>query len=152
MMNNGISIKQRRLIIRLALTVLWIGLGIILFVLNRGHTILIDNHDVEALNLRAPDMIKISVDKSKAVEFFRRDRDIFAVGGSRHRARIEFSDGTPVFEQTFTLPLMPDVFLLSIPKMIKGVEPFIEVFHSQQEVRNRDDEDDEEDNGGFGYN
>jgi hypothetical protein len=143
-MNILISVKQRRLVIRLVLVVLWIGLGVVLFLFNRGHTILVDNHDVEALNLRAPDMIKITVDKLKAVEFFRRDRDLFEVGGGRHRVWIEFSDGTPVFEQTFSLPLMPDMFLLSIPKMVNGVEPYIEVFYSRQQEERSDDEEDED--------
>jgi hypothetical protein len=129
----NMPVQNRRLFIRLALVALWIGLGIVLFVLNRGHTLLIDNHDVDALNLRAPDMITIRLDRGKGAEFFRRDRDLFSVGGSRHLIRIEFSDGRPPFETVFKLPLMPDMFLLSIPKMINGVEPFFEVFRSEPE-------------------
>jgi hypothetical protein len=132
------TIKQRRLVIRSALVVVWICLGALLFVLNRGHSLLVDNHDVESPNLRAPDMIKITVDRNKPAEFFRRDRDIFEVGGGRHRVRVEFSDGAPVFEQTFSLPLMPDMFLLSIPKMINGVEPFYEVFRTRPETQDEE--------------
>ena len=132
-MSKGIDVRQRRLIIRAALVVVWIGLGVLLFVLNRGHTLLLDNHNVTAPELRAPDLIKITVDKGKPLEFFRGDRDIFDVGGGRHRIRVEFSDGKAPFEKTFSLPLGPDMFLLSIPKMINNVELYIEVFHSQQE-------------------
>jgi hypothetical protein len=141
---SNITIKQRRLIIRAALVPVWICLGALLFVLNRGHSILVDNHDVESLNLRAPDMIKVTVGRNKPVEFFRRDRDIFEVGGGRHRVRVEFSDGAPAFETSFRLPLMPDMFLLSIPKMINGVEPYYEVFLSEPEIRQA--EEDEEEN------
>jgi hypothetical protein len=137
---SKLTIKQRRFVIRSALALVWVCLGALLFVLNRGHPLLVDNHDVEALNLRAPDMIKITVDRNKPAEFFRRDRDIFDVGGGSHRVRVEFSDGTPAFEKTFSLPLMPDMFLLSIPKMINGVEPFYEVFRTEPDIQRADEE------------
>ncbi|MCL2130613.1 MAG: hypothetical protein FWH35_09705, partial [Treponema sp.] len=67
--------------------------------------------------------------------FFRGDRDLFKVSGGKHQIRIEFSDGSPPFEASFKLPLWPDMFLLSIPKMINGLDPYIEVFHTQPESR-----------------
>jgi hypothetical protein len=137
-----IETKKRRVIIRLALVVVWIGLGIILFITNRGHTLLVDNRNVEDPSLRAPDFITVTVDNRRPLEFFRGDRDIFELGGGAHRIYIEFSDGTPPFEKRFRLPLGPDMFLLSIPKMINGIEPFYEVFYTQQESR-RDESEDE---------
>jgi len=134
--------KQRRLVIRLALVVLWIGLGVLIFVLNRGHTLLVDNRNVESPSLRAPDLINVTVNKNVPLEFFRGDREIYRVGGGQHRIYIEFSDGTPPFEKRFTLPLGPDMFLLSIPRMLNGIEPYIEVFRSQPESRNVDDDGD----------
>ncbi|MDR1575315.1 MAG: hypothetical protein LBS37_04845, partial [Treponema sp.] len=109
------TIPKRRLLIRLSLVVVWIGLGTLLFVLNRGHSLLIDNRNVELPPLRAPDLISVTLDREKPLEFFRGDRDIFNAGGGAHRIRIEFSDGAPPFERRFTLPLGPDMFLLSIP-------------------------------------
>jgi hypothetical protein len=138
----SITTKQRRLAIRLALIVIWIGLGVLIFVLNRGHTLLVDNRNVESPGLRAPDLIQVTVNKNRPLEFFRGDREIYRVGGGRHSIYIEFSDGTPPFEKSFTLPLGPDMFLLSIPRMINGIEPYIEVFHSQPESRNVDDDED----------
>ncbi|MDR2435672.1 MAG: hypothetical protein LBD47_14055 [Treponema sp.] len=133
------TIKKRRLLIRQGLVVVWIGLGALLFVLNRGHSLLIDNRNVELPPLRAPDMITVTLDREKPLEFFRGDRDIFNAGGGSHRIRIQFSDGTPPFEKRFTLPLGPDMFLLSIPKMLNGVEPYIEEFHTQPDPRRTDD-------------
>jgi hypothetical protein len=124
--------KRRRLIIRIALVIFWIGLGVALFVLNRGHSLLVDNRGVEALNLRAPDLIKVAVNNGKAFEFFRNDRDIFEVGGGVHRINVEFSDGTPPFTGTFSLPLKHDMYILSIPKMLARVEPFVEPFYSNE--------------------
>jgi hypothetical protein len=147
-MKIKIETKKRRLIIRLALVVVWIGLGVILFITNRGHTLLVDNRNVEdpahpaGATIRAPDLIKVTVNNGRALEFFRGDRDIFEVGGGTHRIYIEFSDGSPPFEKRFRLPLGPDMFILSIPKMINGVEPYYEVFFTQQESR-RDDTEDE---------
>jgi len=135
-----INIKQRRLIIRFFLIVVWIGLGFILFIFNRGHTLLVDNRNVETENLRAPDLIKVTVNKGKPLEFFRGDRDLFEVGGKKHRIYVEFSDGRAPFEANFSLPLEPDMFLLSIPKMINGIEPYIEEFRTQPESRNVEEE------------
>jgi hypothetical protein len=129
----------RRLIIRAALVVIWICLGVVIFIMNRGHTLLVDNHNVETENLRAPDLIKISVDRGRTVEFFRGDRDIFEVGGGGHSIRVEFSDGAPPLEKRFSLPLGPDMFLLSIPRMIRGDENYIEVFYTQPESRSEEE-------------
>ena len=138
---NTVDSKKRRLIIRLALVVVWIGLGVVLFVLNRGHTLLIDNRNIADLELRAPDMITVTVDKVKPLELFRGDRDIVDVGGGTHRVLVEFSDGTPSFERRFNLPLGPDMFILSIPKMINGIEPYFEVFYTQRESRSDNTEE-----------
>jgi len=124
---------RRRWIIRLALAAVWIGLGVLLFLFNRGHTLLVDNKNLEDMNIKAPDLIKVTVNKGKSLEFFRGDRDLFKVKGSRHRISIEYSDGTEPFEKEITLSLLPDMYLLSIPKMINNIEPFIEVFHIQTE-------------------
>ena len=141
-MGNALAkfFNRRRLLIRLSLVAVWIGLGILLFVLNRGHTLLVDNRNVESPSLRAPDLISVSVNNGKALEFFRGDRDLYKVKGSQHQISVEFSDGNPPFQASFALPLGPDMFLLSIPKMINGIEPYIEVFHTQAEQRNDDAE------------
>jgi hypothetical protein len=140
-MSAKIDTKKRRLIIRLALVVVWIVLGVMLFVLSRGHTLLVDNRKVEAPAIRAPDLITVTVDRGRPLDFFRGDRDIFELGGGSHRIYIEFSDGTPPFEKRFKLPLMSDMFILSIPKMINGIEPYYEVFFTQQESRSDDIEE-----------
>ncbi|MDR2484529.1 MAG: hypothetical protein LBD55_03940 [Treponema sp.] len=119
---------RRRLIIRGGLAILWIGLGVILFLLYRGHTVLVDNRPVETPSLRAPDLITVSIDGGAGLEFLRGDRDRFAVTGSRHRIRVESGGGAQPFEQQFTLPVKDDMYLLSIPKMLNRIEPFVEVF------------------------
>ena len=131
--------NRRRFFIRLSLAVLWIGLGVLLFVMNRGHTLLIDNKDID--DLRADGLITVTLNKEKPVEFFRGDRDILRVGGGRHRLHVSYTDGTPPYENVFSLPLGPDMFLLSIPRMTSGADNAIEVFQRQPESRNVEDEE-----------
>jgi hypothetical protein len=107
----------------------------------RGHTLLIDNRDLEAEGLRAPDPVAVTVDSGEEMSFFRGDRDRFSVRGSNHRIKIEFSDGSPVFERRFTLPLKDDMYILSVPKMINGIEPYVEVFHTAPEPRRPEEEE-----------
>jgi hypothetical protein len=137
--SKNIPTNRRRLIIRSTLALLWVGLGVLLFVRNRGHTLLIDNQNID--NLRASDLITVTLDKGKPVEFFRGDRDIFRIGGGRHRLRVEYADGTPPYENTFALPLGPDMFLLSIPRMTSGTDNAIEVFYRQPESRNVEEDE-----------
>jgi hypothetical protein len=95
---------------------------------------------VEQLHLRAPDQVRVTVNKRKPLAFYRGDRDIFQVGGGSQRIYIEWGDGSPPFEKRFSLPLGPDMFLLSVPKMINGIEPYYEVFYTQPESRTDDTE------------
>jgi len=136
-------VNRRCLLIRLALAVIWISLGVLLFVKNRGHTVLIDNKNVDTPQITAPDMIRVKVDGKNEMEFFKGDRDLVKVAGSRHRIRVEFNDGSAPFNAQFSLPLGPDMFLLSIPKMLNGIEPYIEVFYTQPESRNVEEEAEE---------
>jgi len=143
------SVKQRRLLIRLAVVVVWISLGVVLFVLNRGHSLLLDNRPVANPNLAALNMIEVSVDKKQTVDLSRGEREMInKLPGSKHRIRVEFSDGKPPFETIVKLPIRPDTFILSIPKMVNGVEPYFEVFRIQdavvQEAQNQDTEEENE--------
>jgi hypothetical protein len=124
--------NTRRLIIRAVLVVLWISFGVMLFIFNRGHALLVDNRNLQDEGIQAPDLISVFIDSQIGLEFFRGDRDRFQVAGSKHKIYVEFSDGTPTFEQSFTLPVKDDMYILSVPRMLAGIEPFVEVFHSEQ--------------------
>jgi hypothetical protein len=126
-------INKRRLIIRAILIAIWISFGVALFIFNRGHAILIDNRNLPDEGIQAPDMISVFIDSQVGLEFFRGDRDRFQVAGSKHKIYVEFNDGTtPTFEQSFILPIKDDMYILSVPRMLAGIEPFVEVFHSEQ--------------------
>ena len=144
----GMDVKRRRLLIRLALVAVWIALGVLLFVMNRGHAILLDNRNLTSPEMRAPDIIKVTVNRLKPLELFRGDRDIVDVGGGKQRITVEFSDGKAPFSASFSLPLGPDIFILSIPKMINGIEPFFEKFVSTQTESRSSDNDDQAQSSG----
>lgn len=122
------NVKLRRIILRSSLAVVWIGALVAIFLLDRGHTVFVDNKTVAAGGYEAVEFMKVSIDGGKGVEFFGGDRDRFPVVGARHKIKIEFTDGRPPLEKEFRLPLTIDLFLLSVPKMIAGVEPFVEPF------------------------
>jgi len=134
------TVIRRRIIIRSILALVWIGAAVLLFVNFRGHTILVDNKGADDGSYAAVDLMKVSLDGGKGVEFFKNDRDRFTVVGSRHRLGVQFVDGRPAVEQEFTLPLGIDVFILSVPKLIAGVEPFLEPFIQVRETREDDGE------------
>ncbi|MDR2730588.1 MAG: hypothetical protein LBB81_06790 [Treponema sp.] len=135
------DIEKRRVFIRLTLVIIWIITAFIIFIMYRGHTLLVDNKNIDDANIEAPDLIAVTVDRNKALDFFRGDRDRFEISGGTHRIYIKFTDGRPPFEAMFKLPLKPDMFLLSIPKMINGLEPWIEEFHTRAESRNTEEND-----------
>jgi hypothetical protein len=131
----GKTVNVRRLLIRALICVLWISLGLVIFIVCRGHTLLVDNRNIEEGAIRAPDLITVFIDKGKGVEFFRGDRDRFTLRGSNHRIRVEFTNGQPPFETAFTLPIRDDAYILSVPRMINSLEPFVELFHVTPESR-----------------
>jgi hypothetical protein len=131
---------MRRIIIRTSLIVLWIGAIAAIFFLNRGHTVFVDNKAASDGTYEAVELMKVSLDGGKGLEFFPGDRDRFPVTGAKHRIRIEFMDGRPPLVKEFRLPLTTDLFLLSVPKMIAGIEPFVEPFHMEIATSRNDDE------------
>jgi hypothetical protein len=139
---------SRRTKFRLVIAAVWILLGAALFITNRGHSLLVDNRDPDP-QIRAPEQISVSLDGKEGVTFFRGDRDRFTVTGSKHRIRVEFSGGETPFEGEFVLPLKDDMYLLSVPKMLAGTEPFVEVFRTAPEPRQTEEELPETDSDPF---
>ena len=119
----------RRLLIRLALVVVYAGLVMLTFVLGKGHTLLIDNKDLADGTLTAAmDGNMVSIDGREASEVYPGDRIMETVKGQTHTVTIEDMSRRQPIERTITLPLGEDMLLVSIPKLIAGVEPAVEVF------------------------
>ena len=139
----------KRKLIRAAIAVVWIALGTVIFILARGHSLLLDNRNVEAPEIRAQNEVVVSVDGKDGIKLLRGDRDRLTVKGSKHTIRVEFKDGKEPFEGNFFLPLKGDMYLLSVTKMINGIDPFVEVFQFAPESRNAAPEEEEEADAGF---
>ena len=119
----------RRLLIRLALVVVYAGLVMLVFVLGKGHSLIIDNKDLADGTLTAAmDGNLVSVDGREASEVYPGDRIMEAVKGQTHTIAIEDISGGNRIERKITLPLNADTLLVSIPKLIAGVSPAVVVF------------------------
>ncbi|OHE68476.1 MAG: hypothetical protein A2Z99_11685 [Treponema sp. GWB1_62_6] len=136
------SVRLRRTLLRFALAALWISAAVFLFRTYRGHTVLVDNKGAPDGSYAADDLVVVSLDGGKGVEFLRGDRDRMPVVGSRHTISVKTPGGATA-ESEFTLEFGVDVFMLSVPKMKAGIEPFVEPF-VQLAPESRNDPADEE--------
>lgn len=119
---------DKKIVARSLLAVLYISLAIVMFLTGRTHTILIDNKGDEAGTYKAVKGMEVSVDKGEAVEFYKGDRDKFTVKSQKHTIHIEFFDGSEPVTLKVKIPVTQDYVLLSIPKYLAGIEPYMENF------------------------
>jgi hypothetical protein len=126
--NPGPAVKRRRTAVRAGLVAVYFGLVALTFVAGKGHTILVDNKAPADGSVKAIDGVMVSVDGREALEMYVGDRDIARVKGQSHRVSIEIISGGEKLEKTVRLPLDDDMVLLSLPKLVGGIEPFLERF------------------------
>ena len=119
---------SKKILARSVLGLLYILLAIVMFLTGRTHTILIDNKGDPNGLYKAVNGMEVSVDKGEAVEFYRGDRDKFTVKAQRHTINIEFFDGSEPVTFKVKVPVSQDYVLLSIPKYLAGIEPYMEEF------------------------
>jgi len=134
---------NKKIIARSALVVLYLTLAIVMFLTGRTHTILIDNKGDEAGTYKAVKGMEVSVDKGEPVEFYKGDRDKFSVKSQKHTINIEFFDGSDPVSFTVNIPVTYDYVLLSIPKYLAGIEPYMEEFDIYASNKAASLEDDE---------
>lgn len=120
--------KSKRWIVRSALAVVYVAIVILMMVTGRSHTILIDNKGAADDSYQAVDGMEVQIDRQEALEYYPGDRDKALVKGQRHSIKVEvFADGS-VVEKPLRLPFGQDMILLSVPKMLAGIEPWMEPF------------------------
>lgn len=120
--------RQRALLARVLLVAFLTGMLALSFYSGRGHTILIDNKDSPDGSISAIDGVLVSIDGFEALELYAGDRDMQKVKGQRHTVKVEIINDGAITERTIELPLMSDMMLLSVPKMVTGIEPILETF------------------------
>jgi len=130
---KAISLKNPKVLVRSILLLIYVAVLVIMLLTGKRHTILIDNKDAGDGSYLAIDGMSVQIDKQEAAEYYPGDRDRALVNGQKHTIKVEiFSDGK-IFESSFALPLGQDMVLLSVPKLVAGIEPYIEPFSVQLE-------------------
>lgn len=119
---------SKKIIARSILVVLYILLVVVMFLTGRTHTILLDNKGDPDGAYKAVKGMEVRVDSGEPVEFMKGDRDKFPVKAQKHTIDIEFFDGSDPVSFTVTIPVSYDYVLLSIPKYLAGIEPYMEEF------------------------
>jgi hypothetical protein len=132
------KVRLRRLLVRAGIVLLYVFLVGLVFVLGKGHTLLVDNKS--AGGAEAIDGIMVSIDGKEGMELYSGDRDIAKLKGQRHRVSVETVTGEKKLEKTFLLPLDGDMLLLSVPRLLAGDEGFIEPFVPRDQPRPADEQ------------
>ncbi len=119
----------KRLLIRSGLVSVYVCLLLLTFVLGKGHSLIIDNKDLADGTLSADrNGNMVSVDGREATEMYPGDRIMELVKGQSHTIVIEDFSGSQRIERRIKLPLGEEMLLVSIPKLVAGMEPAVETF------------------------
>jgi hypothetical protein len=127
---EGIGVRNRRLAVRVSLVVVYILIGAAVFITGRTHTVLLDYKASEDGVVPALDQVTIYVGKGhEGIEYMGGEyRDQVLVRGQKQTIKVEsFFGGEPVV-RSFRIPVGSDMIVLSVPKAVAGVEPFLEPF------------------------
>ncbi|MBN1241611.1 MAG: hypothetical protein JXA15_02765 [Spirochaetales bacterium] len=125
-------IALRRVVALALVAAVYLGAGAWALISGKSHTILVDNKPVGGLE--AFRLLEVSIGRQEPLELGRGERDKFAVQGQRHRVKIDLMNGTDPVEATIALPYDAKMVLLSLPKLVAGVEPAWEPFETGQDA------------------
>jgi hypothetical protein len=133
------KVKTRRMAARAASALIYLVLVVLVFVFGKGHSLLIDNKAAQDGSYAAIDGIMVSVDGREPLELYAGDRDMVLLKGQSHSIVVEgIMDGSKASKK-FKLPMNEDMLLLSVPKLLAGIEPYIEPFAARDASPPRDD-------------
>lgn len=112
---------------------IFVLLGLLFFIIGKGHTLLLDNKTVtlDGTEYAALALVEVSIDSSEPIELTRRMRDMVQVPGQRHTITVSFIDKTGnevTLSKKFSIKVLQDMYLLSIPAFIEGAENWITPF------------------------
>jgi len=133
------KVKQRRLLVRAALVLVYAGLIGLVFVVGKGHTLIIDNKDSDDGSVKAIESLTVSVDGQEPIDLMAGDRDMAKVRGQGHLVEITVKDGQKV-QNRISVPLGEDVLLLSLPNLLAGVKPAVIPFVAKDVATPADDQ------------
>ena len=122
---------RKRLIVRSSLVAAYVAILVLMLLMGKRHTILIDNKEAEDGSYAAIDGMSVQIDSLESAEYYPGDRDKAVVNGQRHTIKVEIFAEGKVVEQSFTVPFGQDMVLLSVPKLVAGIAPYVEPFVPQ---------------------
>jgi len=122
------KIGARRMVARAASVLAYIVLAALVFVFGKGHSLLVDNKKAKDGSYDAIDGIMVSVDGGEALELYAGDRDMVLLKGQSHSITVEGIMDEVKASASFKLPMGEDMLILSVPKLLAGIEPYIEPF------------------------
>jgi hypothetical protein len=128
---NEPKTMTRRLLVRGSLIVVYLGIMMMAFVFGKGHTILLDNKDSGDGSVKAFENVTVTVDGQEPTELASGDRDMAKVRAQWHTIKLDING--QIVEKKITVPLGTNVLLLSLPKLVAGVEPAIIPFVAADE-------------------
>ena len=130
--HTAVKVMQKRtLIVRAAIIVLYILLAVLMFITGRSHTVFIDNRSAEDGSYSAIKSMTVTVNHNKPSEFMKGDRDKFVIKGQKLKIKVESFDGKIDGTYTMHVPLGEDMVLVSVPKLVAGMEGAMEKFEIQ---------------------
>ena len=121
------NLKSRRMMVRGGLVIVYAILIAFVFYFGKGHTLLLDNKDSEDGTMKAFEGVTVTVDDQDPIEFMSGDRDQAKLRAQSHTVKVVVNNGPTIVKQ-IKLPVMENMLVLSIPKLVAGVEPAVTVF------------------------
>lgn len=116
-------VLSRRHFFQLVAVILILVLAVVMFVIGRQHTVLLDNKTIEHDGKSYPafSIVEVKINKEDSIELAARDRDKADVMGQRHKITVTYTD--KFFEEhevvkKFKVPIGYDMVLISIPALV----------------------------------
>jgi len=130
---------NRIFVMRVVAILLVLLLAVMLFFIGKQHTVLLDNKTitVNGEEIKAMKMVEVQVDKQKPLEFVPRDRDKVDVVRQKHTITVSYTDENWEeirITRKFTVPLMEDMVIISIPTLVAYPEAPQSVWMERYEI------------------
>jgi hypothetical protein len=122
------TVNKKIIIVRSVLVVVYLLLAVVMFVTGRSHTVLIDNKAAEDGSFKAINGMEVTINKLPSSEFMKGDRDKFVVKGQNVKIKVVSFDGQIEDTYKIKIPLAQDAVLISVPKLVNGLEGAVEPF------------------------
>lgn len=114
-------------IIRIVSVLVVLLFAVMLFLIGKQHTILLDNKAITVNGVEYPAMkiVEVRVNKTPSLELYPRDRDKVDVTRQKHTITVSYTDDNwndISITRTFKVPLMEEMSIISLPALVGNPE------------------------------